>query len=104
MRTLLLAATALIGVSAANANPPTAAPATAAPLAGRYYLLTCTATNGVEHGRGHETWTLGLDGISRHAEFWLSDDKFGKPPAGASLLHPQQGDADRGRRRPENGR
>lgn len=70
MRTLLLAATALIGVSGANANPATPVPPTPA---GRYLLLTCIATNGVENGRGHETWTLGFDNVDGHAEFWQDD-------------------------------
>jgi gag-polyprotein putative aspartyl protease len=58
MRTLLLAATALIGVSAAHANPPTPAPV------GRYFTLSCTM-----NATATEKWTLGLDIKDGHAEF-----------------------------------
>jgi hypothetical protein len=69
MRTLLLAATALIGVSAANANP-----ATLSPSAGRYLLLTCTST---DKGASTEKWTLGFDSKDGHAEFWDNEHPEG---------------------------
>jgi hypothetical protein len=59
MRTLLLAATALIGVSAAHANP-----ATPAKPAGRYVHLTCSYASTA----GQETWNLGFDVIDGHIE------------------------------------
>ena len=62
MRTLLLAATALIGVSAAHANPATATPPT-----GRYFLDTCASPTAP---KDENTWTLGFDRVDGHAEFW----------------------------------
>ena len=69
MRTLLLAATALIGVSAAHANPVTPGPYSAQPVAkepvGRYFTLSCTlsatATKDGASATATEKWTLGLD-------------------------------------------
>jgi gag-polyprotein putative aspartyl protease len=66
MRTLLLAATAVIGVSAAHANPVTPGPYSAQPVAkepvGRYLTLNCTLS-------ATEKWTLSFDVNDGHAEF-----------------------------------
>jgi predicted aspartyl protease len=81
MRTLLLAATALIGVSAAAANPAT--------LSGRYFVDTCTT--------GPETWTLAFDQKDGHAELSLDghpdNDLWGVYTPAATTLTAVVGDA-----------
>jgi gag-polyprotein putative aspartyl protease len=64
MRTLLLAATALIGVSAAHANP-----ATPAKPAGRYLTLNCATAAKDGASATTEKWTLSFDVNDGHAEF-----------------------------------
>ena len=80
MRTLLLAATALIGVSAANANPAT--------LSGRFFVDTCTT--------GPETWTLAFDQKDGHTELSLDghpdNDRWGIYTPAATTLTAVVGD------------